>query len=580
MKTQGFSLVEAMIALGVLGVIAGATGALTLQTQKSVRATQLASHWTQLGSHAVGLFSSGGSCTAWITNPDFFPQQLPSPFPSAQEPQEFQAIGAQNLVFARTGQTLDGIHTVSLQFWKAMDLSDGQMTLALRWRAKKEAALGAELPGAPSFERTFLIRASISPSGQPLSCEGLTNIESCASIGGIYNASAEPPCQLPQLTVASSAAGHEAGREALGASAGIYSEGHALVNGRLGVGTSNPLRTVHVSWDNPNPDGTQGQVVVENRSVATTSGNARIQFRSGKGGGGGLQFAEFTPSNDAELLDHPSVPNSKWTEQNPWFASFGYSHTTNSFGFGGKQCGVTGCGPTGLPLLQIMDFTGHVIVQSGRLAVGAENPISAIHAARTGDGVITLDDLSQTSPGAWQVGPRSNSGDLRIDHSSTGDATGAVTSVMQVSLSTGVKLAGGLQVGTGSANCNASRRGMIRVVDVNSGSLELCTSAGWSRMFTAADAIRVQENCYCHPGTQVTGCSECGSMGSTGYTRSEHFAVCPAGYRAIGGSAYSSGTLEAATALIQDDKVKCAGQAFVTSDPAIHTQCTAVCVPE
>jgi prepilin-type N-terminal cleavage/methylation domain-containing protein len=211
MKSQGFSLVEAMIALGVLGVVAGATGALTLQTQKSVRAAQVSANWTMAGNHAMGLLSSGTSCTTWITNPDFFPQQLPIPLPSASEPKQFSAIGAGDLILARAGQTSDGIQTLSLEYWRAMDLTDGHVTLALRWRAKKESALGAELPGVSTLERTFLIRASISPTGEPFSCEGLSNIESCASVGGVYNASAEPPCQLPQLTVASSAAAHEAG---------------------------------------------------------------------------------------------------------------------------------------------------------------------------------------------------------------------------------------------------------------------------------------------------------------------------------------------------------------------------------
>lgn len=103
---------------------------------------------------------------------------------------------------------------------------------------------------------------------------------------------------------------------------GIYANGLLVPNGNVGIGTAAPNRKLHVLFNNPNADGTNGQLVVEN-TANSVNGVAAMNFRvSNPGASGGIQFSlgdwQGSPSKASFGYDHGDQEFQYWTSSGTW----------------------------------------------------------------------------------------------------------------------------------------------------------------------------------------------------------------------------------------------------------------------
>jgi hypothetical protein len=92
--------------------------------------------------------------------------------------------------------------------------------------------------------------------------------------------------------------------------------------GNVGIGTINPNRKLHVVFDNPSTDGTNGQLVVEN-TANSVNGVAAMNVRvNNPGASGGIQFSvgnwQGSPNRGFFGYDHGGQEFEFWTLQGGW----------------------------------------------------------------------------------------------------------------------------------------------------------------------------------------------------------------------------------------------------------------------
>ncbi|MBP9751431.1 MAG: hypothetical protein KBD19_01045 [Candidatus Moranbacteria bacterium] len=140
----------------------------------------------------------------------------------------------------------------------------------------------------------------------------------------------------------------KAGNLALNTS-GAYANGLLVPNGNVGIGTAAPNRKLHVLFNNPNADGTNGQLVVEN-IADSANGVAAVNIRVGNAGAmGNLQFSvgnwQGSANKAAFGYDHGGQEFEFWTLNGSWSPKLFIGQTGNLAANGNITSGTSVTAP-------------------------------------------------------------------------------------------------------------------------------------------------------------------------------------------------------------------------------------------
>ncbi|MBP9751845.1 MAG: hypothetical protein KBD19_03230 [Candidatus Moranbacteria bacterium] len=140
----------------------------------------------------------------------------------------------------------------------------------------------------------------------------------------------------------------KAGNLALNTS-GIYANGLLVPNGNVGIGTVAPNKKLHIVFNNPNTDGTNGQLVVEN-TANSANGVAAMNIRVGNAGAmGNLQFSvgnwQGSANKAAFGYDHGGQEFEFWTLNGTWSPKLFIGQTGNLAANGNIASGTSVTAP-------------------------------------------------------------------------------------------------------------------------------------------------------------------------------------------------------------------------------------------
>lgn len=195
---KGMSLLEVMIAAGVLSGLLLAVSQLMTFSSKSMKNINLGTDWTNMVHSIQQVLNSEDACKATFAGTNF----IPGPGVVA-----VSEIKVGTMVLAKTGFPPKGLKVTGITITDTgkapVDMTYGA-TPVKRYFAllNLDAEKTEDAMGRINYKKSFVFTALVNGAGKIESCHGeFSSPRVCQDLGGVYDEATTPKCRISDLTV-------------------------------------------------------------------------------------------------------------------------------------------------------------------------------------------------------------------------------------------------------------------------------------------------------------------------------------------------------------------------------------------
>ncbi|MEN0057375.1 MAG: type II secretion system protein [Bdellovibrio sp.] len=204
LSSRGFSMIEALVVLGILSIVGAGTAALLVSQQKTTAQIQKKIEVNSVASEVEMYLSQAETCRNLFQGVSF---PLPASVPSlpytlpANQKISLSNLSYQGSAVAQTGQVRNGIIVNKIEFNQIVD--NTLSATAPHRRFILNFVMGFEFPGQgqPALrDKNYRVMVEIDGSNALVSCRVADSDQMalmCSDLGGTYDASQTPPCYIP-----------------------------------------------------------------------------------------------------------------------------------------------------------------------------------------------------------------------------------------------------------------------------------------------------------------------------------------------------------------------------------------------